>query len=236
LDWDKAIAINQAALSRIVAALIAMVGLGADGTVARLERATYRAVLRVLGPAEAAVRRLIVIAARGLKVELKPPRPFPKGHARAAKRGARVAFQLFDRRKRYGRRRGRRFAKVAPRIIFFDDDHPRTIFLDMIRAARPVAIPAPAPVAEPEPDDTVDASRLGRRLAAIKLALDDLPGQARRLARWRARRARRKGLSFSWPLRIGRPPGHRQNPSHEVDWVLRKCHALASDALSPDTS
>src|SRR4051812_13858110 len=79
LDWAKAIAINQTALIRIVAALIAMVGLGGDGMVARLRRPTYRAVLKVLRPAEAAVRRLIVIAARDLEAKLPPQRPFPKG-------------------------------------------------------------------------------------------------------------------------------------------------------------
>ena len=59
MDWAKAIAINQAALIRIVAALIAMAGLGGEGGRPRLERPIYRAVLRVLRPAEAAVRRLI---------------------------------------------------------------------------------------------------------------------------------------------------------------------------------
>src|SRR4051794_11962072 len=79
MDWAKAIAINQAALIRIVAALIAMAGLGGDGVGAKLERPIYRAVLRVLRPAEAAVRRLIVLAAKGLNPKLPPSRPFPKG-------------------------------------------------------------------------------------------------------------------------------------------------------------
>src|SRR3954471_3640485 len=119
MDWAKAIAINQAALVRIVAAIIAMAGLRGDGV--RLERSTYRAVLRVLRPAEAAVRRLIVIAARGLTAKLPPPRPMPKGLAFAGKGGGRRSFQLFDARKRFGRPRGKRvFAKVRPRILSFD--------------------------------------------------------------------------------------------------------------------
>src|SRR4051812_29103549 len=101
MDWAKAIAINQAALVRIVAALIAMTGLG-ESVRRTLERPVYRAVLRVLRPAEAAVRRLIVIAARGLEAKLPPCRPFPKGLALAGARGGRVSFQLFDARKRFG--------------------------------------------------------------------------------------------------------------------------------------
>ncbi|CAN5126544.1 hypothetical protein BH10PSE7_BH10PSE7_40820 [soil metagenome] len=69
MDWDRAIAINQAALSRIVAALIAMAGLAGGVAEARLPRPVYHAVLRVLRPAESAARRLIVIMARGA---LKP--------------------------------------------------------------------------------------------------------------------------------------------------------------------
>src|SRR3954447_21143311 len=102
MDWAKAIATNQAALIRIVAALIAMAGLGGDGVRLRLERPTYRAVLRVLRPAEAAGRRLIVLAVKGLYAKLPPSRPFPKGLALAGARGERVSFQLFDARERFG--------------------------------------------------------------------------------------------------------------------------------------
>jgi hypothetical protein len=56
------------------------------------------------------------------------------------------------------------------------------------------------------------------------------------LARWRARRALRPGLTFTSPLRPGRPPGHRRTPLHEVDRILAECHGLARDALAPDTS
>jgi hypothetical protein len=99
---------------------------------------------------------------------------------------------------------------------------------------RPVAIAAPEP--EPEPDGRVEALRLSLRLQAIKLALADLPRQARRLARWQAKRARTAGAKPASPLRLGRPPGYRKEPTDEIDWVLRACHALARDALAADTS
>ena len=230
MDWAKAIAINQAALIRIVAALIVMAGLAGDGVRLRLDGSTYRAVLRVLRPAEAAVRRLIVIAAKGLEAKLPPRRPFPKGLALAGTRAGRRSFQLFDARERFGRApRTRASAKAEPRMFIYDSSPLVPLF-----QRRPAAIAVPEP--EPEPDGTVEALRLSRRLQAIKLALDDLPRQARRLARWQAKRDRMAGAKSTSPLRRGRPPGHRKEPRDEIDWVLRECHALARDALAADTS
>src|SRR4051812_693343 len=102
MDSARAIEINQTALARIVAALIAVVGLATQGAVARLPRPLYRATLRGLRPAESAVRRLIVIAARGIVVKPFAPRPMPAGLAFASNGGARASFQLFDARKRFG--------------------------------------------------------------------------------------------------------------------------------------
>jgi hypothetical protein len=90
---------------------------------------------------------------------------------------------------------------------------------------------------EPEIDDgMVSAERLGRRLAAIKMALENLPRQVKRLARWQARRDRMASPKFRSPLRPGPPPGHRKEPKDEVDAVLRECHRLARDALNENTS
>ncbi|MFL5259874.1 MAG: hypothetical protein ACJ8AS_08975 [Hyphomicrobiales bacterium] len=226
MDWARAIAVNQTALTRIVAALIAMVGLAADGVVARLPRPTYRAMLQVLRPAEAAVRRLIVIAARGLMAKLPPLRPMPAGLALAGRGGGRVSFQLFDARKRFGPARGKSAVVKAEPRIFIHGASPLVPLFRHRALASPVT----------EPDGTVAALRLGRRLAAIKRALEDLPRQAMRLARWQARRASMEGAKFTSPLRPGPPPGHRKKPKGEIDWVLRTCHALARDALAEDTS
>lgn len=86
MDWNLAIEKNREALKRILAMLVAMAGLpvlrtGADVAGPTLPRHLHRFVLRLLRSAEAATRRLIVIAARGLVVELSPPRiakPKPK--------------------------------------------------------------------------------------------------------------------------------------------------------------
>ena len=92
MDWNLAIERNTGALKRIVATLATMAGLGSKlpisplvgemsgrtegGDIERnrpiLPRRLHRAILRLLRPAESAVRRLIIIAARGLVV---PPSP-----------------------------------------------------------------------------------------------------------------------------------------------------------------
>ena len=66
MDWDLAIKRNSEALKGIIAALFAMLGLDGTDVVGRIPHRLHRAVLRVLRPAESAVRRLIVVAARGV--------------------------------------------------------------------------------------------------------------------------------------------------------------------------
>lgn len=224
MDWDRAIAINQAALARIVAALLAMVGL-AGVTPARMPRPVYCAVLRVLRPAEAAARRLIVIVGRGLVIKTRPFRPMPKGLSRSAAGRARMSFQLFDARKRFGAgaiRRG-----PAPRLTILG---ARGRLVPLFQARMETGA-----VSKPE-DGMVSAARLSRRLAALRQAIENLPREAKRLARWQARRDRITCPKFRAPLRPGRPPGWRAEPTDEVDLVLRACHALASDALNDDSS
>ena len=77
---------------------------------------------------------------------------------------------------------------------------------------------------------------MNRRLQALKLALEDLPRQARRLARWRVRRENMTSPKFKSPLRPGQPPGHRKKHIHPIDEVLTECHWLAWEAMKPDTS
>jgi hypothetical protein len=249
VNWAETIERNCQALARIVAALAAMAGLAE-----RLPTQVYRTILRGLRPAESAVRRLIVIAARGLKVDLPPDRPKrqskPDGHGpagkRERKRGGRISFQLFDTRKRIPLKPGLRevVQKEEPRPYLFAEPEPRyaniqdgSVVLPWFKPPPPAD---PAPVQPPPPDrGTIDATRLGRRLAAVAAALADMPGQALRFARWQARRERIKlarPTAFTSPLRIGRPPGLRKTPRDEVELLLKECHALACDALSPDTS
>jgi len=226
MDWDLAIKRNSEALKGIIAALFAML----DVTVERIPQTLHLAVLRILRPAESAVRRLIVIAAHGLVVKPRPSRPMPKGHIIGKGGGSRLpSFQLYDTRKYFPELRQRRvkYAKYPPRIHFFGPD---STVDDLWPGRPPVAAPAPSP------DGLVNAARLTRRLQALKSALDDLPRQARRMARWRVRREAMKSPTFKSPLRPGPPPGRRKRHIHEVDEILANCHWLAWEAMKPDTS
>jgi hypothetical protein len=214
MNWAGAIEVNHQALARIVAGLIAVVGLTGGGLVARLPEPLYRAVLVMLRPTEAAVRRLIVIAARGLKVKLPPSRSMPEGRVIArSKSSGRLAFQLFDSRKRFD---------WVPNV---PESEPGRHGL----AARPLLPRLAASPVPKEPDGTVDATRLSRRILALKQALDSLPKQAKRMACWKARRARMASPKFTSPLRPGRPPGLRKRRMDEIDFVLKECHGLARE-------
>ncbi len=224
-NWAEAIERHSEALKGIIEALFAML----DATVSRIPKPLHRAVLRVLRPAESAVRRLIVIAARGLVVKVAPSRPMPKGIKIGKGDGNRLpAFRLCDTRKYMPELHERRvkYSKYPPRILFLTPDSK----VDDLWPSRPPK------AALPPPDGLAPVTRLHRRLQALKLALDDLPRQARRMARWRMRREAMPGPVFKSPLRPGPPPGHRKRKIHEVDEVLANCHWLAWEALKPDTS
>jgi hypothetical protein len=229
MDWDLAIKRNSEALKGIVEALFAMLGLAEEAPRLRIPQPLHRAVLRVLRPAESAMRRLIIIAARGLVVKLKPAasRPMPMPVGPIGKSGpSRPSFQLFDPRKNFTARR-RKGRRPVPRIhILGSDNRVVTLWSARPRVADPVS----------PPDGLVGAQRLTRRLQALKLALEDLPRQARRLARWRVKRDNMPSPKFRSPLRPGPPPGHRRKPVHLVEEVLAECHWLAWDAMKPDTS
>jgi hypothetical protein len=166
-------------------------------------------------------------------VKPSPSRPAPAGLKIAGKGGARVSFRLFDPRKRFEGVTGRRRKGPRIRVIGRDFD-PRVP--PFFRPGYVPPAPAPAAAPAPPPEGTVNAGPLCRRLAAIKLALDDLPRQARRYARWRARPfAARRPKLFS-TLRPGAPPGFRKRSTHEVQAILAECQWLAHTVLEPDTS
>jgi hypothetical protein len=126
------------------------------------------------------------------------------------------AFRLFDPRKRFVFGPVARRAALTPRI--------RTFW-------GPPSAPLPLP---PDRQAPVDGVRWRLRLAALEGALADLPRQARRLARWRARRD--SALRPHQPMRPGSPPGWRARPDRAVDDVLRECQLLAHDVLRQDSS
>ena len=221
---------RRQALLRILAGLVAMAGSSATVT-----RALRNAVLRLLRPAESATRRLVVALAHGLAVTLPrrraaKPKPLrgrrqflpvmPPDPAAPRQSPVGAALPLLDPARRFGRPCAPRRGSV-PSISFCIDRQP---------------IPPP-----PSPRDRLDAMRLTLRFDTLSRTLADLPRQARRFARWRARqalllRARGELAVLRRPLRFGPPPGSTKRGSlHEVHDILVFSHDLALEALA-DTS
>jgi hypothetical protein len=298
VDGSAAIEKNREALKRILVSLLAMAGLGVGGQfpffrqkgaaaqnearaekrklspaldpspVFTLPRRVHRAILKLLHPAEAAARRLIIAAARGIVVTLPPLRPRkPKpvdpapmlrrfGIAVTVSRAdlARVAMAKRAAALRAARPCFFRLSLLDPlknpfrgfRPIVPDRVVPRILFPGV---SEPSHFPA-----RPAPDDLVDAMRLGQRLAALAEALDDLPAQARRFARWKARNdaalardrearsariaQNRQGADAVrfrriTPLRPGRPPGGRllrYQPSADHPRKIREIDEILAHA------
>jgi hypothetical protein len=222
MNWNRAIEINRDALTHIIAGLVAL--LAAHGEALRLPLPVYDMLQRILYPAESAVRRLIVIMARRLVMPDAPSRPMPQGLVIAATSKGRASFPLFDSRKHFGDPDEVQAPISGPRIRFIEALSPRQLFL--------------AKFVKPKQStcSEVETLRLRQRLNLLARALEHLPREAKRMARWQKRRAAMENPLFIFPLRPGPPPGHQQRPREEIDDVLRECHALAWMALRDDTS
>jgi hypothetical protein len=212
MDWPLAIHRNRTALLTIIMALMKSLGLVEGGGLTTLPLVLYRKALGILRPAESAVRRLIMIAAyvmalRGVKLRVRRREglaEFLYSHRpNPHSEPAIPAFNLIDPLKTFGRE--------APDRDEFD----RFGFAE--HSAAPDRTPVPA-------------AALGLRLLALKKALDDLPKQAKRLARWYHQRdlahARRTPHRYS-PMRPGPAPGSLTAKRSEVAEVLTECHLLA---------
>jgi len=197
---------NRVRLLSMLGGLMLLVGPGL------LRRVIRRALLRQILTLESAVRRLIYVAARDMRVTLRASAP-PLG-AISGRPGADNApvFALIEAPRRPEGAPRRTAPGHGPRILFLDEERPA----DEWR--------------KPTPDDLMETTALRRRLGAMKAALDDLPKQARRLARWFARQERTRGtgrFARLYPIRSGRAPGHREDGKGDVDAVLADCHDLA---------
>jgi len=189
-------------LLRILTVLWRMAGLSGAKTI-RLS--LYLAVTRLLRPAEAATRRLIVVLAQKITVTLKPSRPI---------------------RPRPDQNPPDRIAQAEPawRDFALADPLPRW-----------AASGAGFPGIVRGPDREIDGAHLASRFEALGHALDDLDRQARRLARWTAlrKRARERGkFRATNPLRPGAPAdlrgaSARRLKRHELFSLLKDAHQRA---------
>lgn len=207
MDWARTIEINKLALTRIVAELFAMLGVMGGPAMERLLR-----------PTESAIRRLIVIAARGLYVKVLPKGIMPRGLKIEGTARGRTSFRLYDARQR--------FAFIQPSnpdvvMVKTYTSNPFNMFDKMYtpRAAK----------LEKE-------NHFQQRLEAARYALEHLNTQARRMVRWMARRKLLEKPKFTSPLRAGAAPGARKTQMADIDYVLSECHYFAWEALKEDTS
>ncbi|MEX0343469.1 MAG: hypothetical protein AB3N20_01005 [Rhizobiaceae bacterium] len=204
-DWKIAINRNRRALEGVIAELLAL---------AQREDTLRRSVLRILRPAESALRRLIVVVAAMLN---------QKAREKRGERDAEIQLPDFSSFATYDTLPA--FQLIDPRKNFVEPMQP-------IASGIPrICVPGvfdPAPLKKP--DDALDAVKLMRRIRKLKIALATLPRQARRLNRLMARRAKAEpGPGRVGPIRPGHPPGHRQRPREPVDDLLNECHWLAME-------
>jgi hypothetical protein len=212
MDWDIVISRNHALLVRIIAALFAMLPSAEASAETTLPRSLFYSIMAVLRSAESAARRLIVIAARGIKAKPRPSRPFPSDSIfpNPAAPTRVPTFNLID-----------------PLKTFSLDAEPTPIFsfVEIGSAVSPQIQFV---------ETSINATTLLNRLRAMRLALDNLPKQARRLARWRAQHSldnqANQQIKRLSPFRPGPPPGLRKRSVHEVDAVLRDVHYFAREA------
>ena len=229
MDYTPYITHNRAVLLRLIAVVFASIGLGEGVRTVALTRAMRSTVLHTLRPAESALRRLVFVMAtelerKGYVAPAWVKRAVPVEIVASGETRIRVpAFRLVDPRKWFWwiGTKSRPRAKHMPRITIIgydDDDRPEP----------------PAPLAAPMEDDLFDADGLCNRLLALKNALDDLPRQARRMVRLKARDPRK--FVFKHPMRPGLPPGWRWKGEEEIDGVLKVCHQIAGWAReAPDS-
>ena len=242
--WDRVVQRNRAPLLRLVGVLFLMLGLD-EGGADVVPRRVVRQVMRLLRPAESAARRLIVVVARGVRIDASKLRPLkaPEAPSRLEAAGLLVIHRNVDfGLARFWRPEAAAPKKPAPAFPAFPlADPPRRFDALGWEGKRPFPKDG---VAAADPDEDVNARNLCRRAQALKHALDNLPRYARRLALREARLKQESGAPLKGArqtykrrtLRWGDPPGHCKKPEREVDDLLRECHRLALYArTAPDT-
>jgi hypothetical protein len=207
MDWQLAISRNREALLVIIVALMKSVGLVDGGMLTTLPRLLYARALAIIRPAESALRRLIMIAAHEMALRGVGHRKQRTSTTDFTQLGSRQhahvsAFSLIDPLKNFGSEP----ADFAVLDVSLDSEQSNP------ESAR------------------MSAVMLARRILTLKKALESIPVQAKRLARWYGQR----DLALQHyqphrlsPLRPGLPIGLPRRNRNEVQVLLRECHLLA---------
>ncbi|MFN4023952.1 MAG: hypothetical protein ACK4MQ_03910 [Hyphomonas sp.] len=200
----------------------ALIGLARQPAPAALRSVTRRLIL----PAEAALRRAIILIAATLTPTPAHPRA-GAGRARQVNRGA-APSSVQPRRPTF------RLTEALPR--------PKSDYLPPDQLPRITFLDAPTPQVPNKPqrkpvDPARLLARLERRLAALEAATGDPVREARRWLRLRARTAPpTDGAPHRPPLAFRRIPGH--TPKLEPLWrdTLKALNSAVFSTLVPDTS
>jgi hypothetical protein len=230
-------------------------GVEGRSTPAALPRFLYRAMLKILRPAEYAARRLIIAFSR----DIKPPPPTPRpqkplappilrdsfGNPIVLPDGFAISGHLFRTSGKPIRTSG---SPGRPRKLTLPlfDPLPEYGHGFVLRTAQPRLWVAGETARRPLPprpkaSDTVDATRLWRRIDAVFSALTDFEAHATRYARWRERTkqalAQGKSCKRIYPLRPGLLPGGGSALARDVHALLKHTQSFAYYALNyPDDS
>ena len=209
MDWPLVIDRNRNALMTIIVALMASLGLVSGGRLTVLPLFLYHRALRILRPAESALRRLIMIVAHEMALRGFKLRP--------ARREGLAEFLVFSRPNTQSGERLPAFNLIDP-LKIFGREAPD---LDGFGSGENSEAPDKTPVS---------AASLALRILALKNALENLPRHAKRLDRWYEQRdlAYSQNLPHRYsPMRPGPAPFSRRRNRDEIDEVLLECHLLA---------
>lgn len=202
---------NSLILGMIVLARAALAGFGA----APAPRAAARLILRrFVLPAEAALRRAILMLAATLPPVILRPRMARagKGAPPPPRPGAAVSRPVFC------------LTEPRPRVRLPQAPLPRIRFLDVA--------PPPSKAADPQAEDAAFAERLARRLLALEAAFENPQGEARRLLRRRAAEAA-KGAPARARLSFFRIPGDTPGLHDTSRSILKELNQIASTVHLP---
>ena len=233
-NWRGAIDRNWETLCSIAARLTLMARSPAALNADALPRHLYLSILSILRPAEFAARRLIAMAACKLDLKVGPVRPGGATQPSSPRRGEDTKACERSELAEVGEGQGDA-ANTKSRIPAFALFDPFKPFAEpWLTEAEIAALDNPSAglfVPVSRPNEPVDARALRRRIRALYDALQDLDGQALRLARWRARRAADFGRPVRFtPFRPGYPPGWKKRPKTEIEEVLKECNYLGLEA------
>ncbi|MFI0844187.1 hypothetical protein [Mesorhizobium sp. IMUNJ 23232] len=213
------------------------------GGASTLPRHLYRAILRLLRPAESAARRLVIAAAQGIVVTLpplRPRKPKPKiADTVAAMRrlGLAVTLSREDFARYEAERKAAERRAARPRTIslplFDPQKYPFRVRRHYLPARGVPRIWVPgfserAPLPPPPAlDDPIDAARLSLRLAALgapSTTCQDRQDGSPAGRRAATRRSRRCGRSAApWSCAAGRSEARSASSGHgRCGWGVRR--------------